>query len=626
MLLPIEIAEKTASEQQAEKLEAEAEANEAQADADRQKADAARMKESWAKGEQGRKQWEAWFKEQPQEFQDKWNEMNELYGDVVKDQYKTAAGGLYGYTKGTQRDVEATVRKATKYATKLAKSLYAKDERSVDFLKTHAKRGSKTAKLILAAMANVGPRLASVKSAGSNPFPDLKRYFPGQAVQAAFPGPFDPSTPDALGDRDNVVSYARMFGDIAGWSQYADIAIIAGEDGKSLDMVHRKDGKWYWGASVDLEPWRTASSSSVFELPIEKAAAKRKSPANGMYGFPSKVARISLTACSDLKSYIGEVAYDLHSRRVARHSRITGFLKEHTKTANCGYSSMLLSCYPDAPVSKEANQKLPGELEENKWTDSDGDNPPPNPKGSDADGDGETNEPKPFKSAAKSSDFMPGDRVVYWVHGKGTVTDVWEEYGKTGITIEWDNGDVSNPMDRSRLMADLQKLEGDLELVEGDVIELSNGDQGTVERVRDVDAWVAFPYGSSWVPLKNIKKVVTKYRRRRSASARVVANMLRKAFVPDGEGKIEWEDGTRVAGPQNGTYEIHSFHQDENNKPVREITTARSYASAKKAVAQAHREGKDGYIIYPDGGKSYFHEVRMTRYPTPHYASTQRRG
>ena len=596
MLLPIEIAEKIASEQQAEKLEAEAEANEAQADADRQKADAARMKESWAKGEEGRKQWEAWFKEQPQEFQDKWNEMNELYGDVVKDQYKTAAGGLYGYTKGTQRDVEATVRKASNYATKLAKRVYAKDERSVDFLKIHAKRGSKTAKLILAAMANIGPRLASEKSAGSNPF-------------------------------------------------------------------------------------------SV-ELPIEKAAAKRKSPANGMYGFPSKVARLSLTACSDLKSYIGEVAYDLHSRRTARHSRITGFLKEHGKTANCGYSRMLLSCYPDAPVSKEANQKLPGELEENKWTDSDGDNPPPNPKGSDADGDGETNEPKPFKSAAKSSDFMPGDRVVYWVHGKGTVVDVWNEYGKTGITIEWDNGDVSNPMDRSRLMSDLQKLEGDLELVEGDVIELRNGDQGTVERVRDVDAWVAFPYGSSWIPLKNIKKVVTKHRRRRSATTTIGSGengyiafyknkqvevmadtqyeaqqlaakhfrarkpyevsvmlaekggkqvthmpmfaseeqMLRKAFVPDGEGNVEWEDNTRVAGPQKGVYEIHSFHRDENNKPVREITTAHSYANAKKAVAQAHREGKDGYIIYPDGGKSYFHEVRMTRYPTPHYASTRRRA
>ena len=308
-----------ASEQEAEKLEAEAEANEAQADADRQKADAARMKEGWAEGAQGRKDWQAWFDQQSQEFQDKWNEMNEQYGEVVKDQYKTAAGGLYGYTKGTQRDVEATIRKSTKYATKLAKGIYAKDERSVDFLKTHAKRGSKTAKLLLVAMSSVGPRVASEKSA------------------------------------------------------------------------------------------------NVFELPIEnKTAAKRKSPSNGMYGFPSKVARLSLTACSDLKSYIGEITYDLHSRRAAKHERITGFLKEHSKTAKCGYSRMILSCYPDAP--KVAKQKLPKELEEHQFTSKDGDNPPP----ADADGDGKTNEPKPEGLKNKKSSMKKKiDRHMYVIHKAG---------------------------------------------------------------------------------------------------------------------------------------------------------------------------------------------------------------
>jgi len=508
---------RAASEQEAEKLEAEAEANEAQADADRQKADAARMKEGWAEGAQGRKDWQAWFDQQSQEFQDKWNEMNEQYGDVVKEQYKTAAGGMYGYTKGTQRDVESTVRKATNYATKLAKSVYAKDERSVDFLKTHAKRGSKTAKLLLAAMSNVGPRVASEKSAGSNPFPDLKRHFPGQAVQAAFPGPFDPSTPDALGDRDNVVSYARMFGDIAGWSRYADIAIIAGEDGNSLDMVHRKDGKWYWGASVDLEPWRTASSSSVFELPIEnKTAAKRKSPTNGMYGFPSKVARLSLTACSDLKSYIGEVAYDLHSRRTARHSRITGFLKEHSKTAKCGYSRMLLSCYPDAP--KVAKQKLPKELEEHQFTGKDGDNPPP----ADADGDGKTNEPKPegLKDKKASTKVAAGH---HYTSPDGTVLADSAFLNSLGGV----RGVALQHMGFGEFFADTPK--GRVDFIRGGAD--FPGKSGRSHKVRGP--------GAEWL----VSEMASSGKSEEMSSHKSAAeDTLKKAFVPDTvDGWLEWE-------------------------------------------------------------------------------------
>jgi hypothetical protein len=61
-----------------------------------------------------------------------------------------------------------------------------------------------------------------------------------------------------------------------------------------------------------------------------------------------------LVACSDLRAYVGEVAYGLHSRRTAKYDRITGFLKEHGKTAKCAYSRMILDCYPDAPVAKEA--------------------------------------------------------------------------------------------------------------------------------------------------------------------------------------------------------------------------------------------------------------------------------
>ena len=319
--LPIE---RLASEREAEKFEAEAEAAEAQAEADRQKADASRLKEAglgpvaktildqmggnrvlvmlganrlqdlrngigigWpnrkrSKGNyveirlNGKDLYDMTFYNLSMRGKKKVKEFKDLYNDSLADTFerqtgwylrmaseegKTAAGGLYGYTKGTQRDVEASIRKAQRRAASVAKALYAKDERSVDFLKAHAKRAnSKTARLILAAMKNIGPRVAS-------------------------------------------------------------------------EM-----------------------------LPSERHAARvatEEKVAGGLYGYPTKTARLALVACSDLRAYVGEVAYGLHSRRTARYDRITGFLKEHGKTAKCAYSRMILDCYPDAPVSKQAKEKYP---------------------------------------------------------------------------------------------------------------------------------------------------------------------------------------------------------------------------------------------------------------------------
>ena len=511
---------RAASEQQAEKLEAEAEANEAQADADREKADAARMKEGWAEGAQGRKDWQAWFDQQSQEFQDKWNEMNEQYGDVVKEQYKTAAGGLYGYTKGTQRDVESTVRKATKYATKLAKGIYAKDERSVDFLKTHAKRGSKTAKLLLAAMSSVGPRVAS-----------------------------------------------------------------------------------------------------NFELPIEnKTAAKRKSPANGMYGFPSKVARLSLTACSDLKSYIGEVAYDLHSRRTARHSRITGFLKEHSKTAKCGYSRMLLSCYPDAP--KVAKQKLPKELEEHQFTSKDGDNPPP----ADADGDGKTNEPKPDGLKGKKA----SDKVAaghHYTSPDGTVladTAFLNSLGGVqGVSLQH--------MGFGEFFADTPK--GRVDFIRGGAD--FPGKSGRSHKVRGP--------GAEWL----VAEMTSKGKSEEMSSHKSAAEeTLKKAFVPDTvDGWLEWEEGSRAAASKTAmtSYEKNqkAMLAEAGNSlkgmydPAKLAQAIVKMRSFKEMVGNSVDMVKDALIALEEGGAirrlddDLFFQMRdeaeRLMFPSRR-ASTRRRG
>lgn len=69
----------------------------------------------------------------------------------------TAAAGLYGFTKSAEKSCTGAAGKLAKYATKLAKELYTKDADTAPFMEEHAKRGSKTARMLRNAMADVGP-------------------------------------------------------------------------------------------------------------------------------------------------------------------------------------------------------------------------------------------------------------------------------------------------------------------------------------------------------------------------------------------------------------------------------------------------------------------------------------
>ena len=81
-----------------------------------------------------------------------------------KDKTAGIASGLYGFTKYIQSDCEAAARKLTKAATRIARKAYLKDERSAEFISTHAKRaGSLPAKILVAAFQEMGPKLAAVR-------------------------------------------------------------------------------------------------------------------------------------------------------------------------------------------------------------------------------------------------------------------------------------------------------------------------------------------------------------------------------------------------------------------------------------------------------------------------------
>ena len=100
--------------------------------------------------------------------------------NVPVSQIKTAArapSGLYGYTRRVQGDCEVANRRVSKAALGFARTAYGRDERVASFLQTHAKRANSVpAKILLAALQNLGPKVASQgKTAGSAVRWNLKR-------------------------------------------------------------------------------------------------------------------------------------------------------------------------------------------------------------------------------------------------------------------------------------------------------------------------------------------------------------------------------------------------------------------------------------------------------------------
>lgn len=313
---------------------------------------------------------------------------------------REASGGLYGYTKGTQNDVEASVRKAQRRANSIAKTLYARDERSVDFLKAHAKRAnSKTARLILAAMKNIGPRVASDKTAALLPSERHASIFHGSEEEQL------EYVVDALrlagsqGLRvDSLPRKGVYAAQVKGFAEAERGQLFITPKGKSVRMAserHAADRKWFvtkrggsaysgpawkgdkprwFDSEKEAKTWakklggRNPAGFSVEQIPEGFTAGKyprqmRGKTAGGLYGHPTKTARLALVACSDLRAYVGEVAYSLHSRRTAKYAKMTGFLKEHGKTAKCAYSRMILDCYPEAPqVAKQASMTPASEM------------------------------------------------------------------------------------------------------------------------------------------------------------------------------------------------------------------------------------------------------------------------
>lgn len=91
-------------------------------------------------------------------------EEESIYGfQVVKkvassESDKTAATGLYGFTKEAEKVCGSAANKLAKFATKLAKDIYEKDSGTPAFLEEHtARTSSKAARMLRGCMAEIGP-------------------------------------------------------------------------------------------------------------------------------------------------------------------------------------------------------------------------------------------------------------------------------------------------------------------------------------------------------------------------------------------------------------------------------------------------------------------------------------
>ena len=260
-----------------------------------------------------------------------------LTASAMAETLKTAnarpAGGLYGYTKQTQRDVLASVRKVQKVANKIAKTIYAKDKNTFNFLHLHADRSnSLSARILCAAMENIGPKVA--KTAGVK-------------VPLEFAGGDLYWTPKSKKDKGYVDGGAE----VSKWMRTTAYGKIFYLDGKLHDSK---------GNTLEAPP------SLVRQLSLKKNF-RLAAAGHGMYGYRVKTAKLALQACLDLSQEAGSVAYDLHTRRTAKYEKITSFLKDHSKRGRCRYARLLLRFYPDMPnlvtASDEDEKKADDEKE-----------------------------------------------------------------------------------------------------------------------------------------------------------------------------------------------------------------------------------------------------------------------
>jgi hypothetical protein len=348
-------------------------------------------------------EWEAMNEEHGDKFKEasdrrlrlSWEKASDLLSPVEKEA-AVAPGGLYGYTKAVQKACESATRKVNKVATKLAKTAYQKDDRVATFLGAHAKRsGSMAAKILVAAMKDIGPKIASKNKIGSGAanakYLDSLDPRRKAAILEAVAKHYGVSVRDIeaeLKDRDAESLYEYLAFD-------RGMAMQVYRDFTSMRLAVDKQACGCGGSCENCscqtkEPrsWRGARQTesgfddkmllvesydeeerpvvAAEEPPAPKHAADKEATEYGLYGFAYKTAKLGTESCHSLAHEVGKIAVDLHRRKAALHEQITGFFKNHGRTARCATSKYILACYPDAAAKFGSPKTVQAWL---KWDD-----------------------------------------------------------------------------------------------------------------------------------------------------------------------------------------------------------------------------------------------------------------
>lgn len=92
--------------------------------------------------------------------------------------------GLYGYAKSVQAACDTAIRRLNRKATALVKDAAKRDDAVLSFLQTHSKRGSSSARVLLAAYTESLPKFASAPQAKSAAATKLGLYgFPAKTAK-----------------------------------------------------------------------------------------------------------------------------------------------------------------------------------------------------------------------------------------------------------------------------------------------------------------------------------------------------------------------------------------------------------------------------------------------------------
>lgn len=90
---------------------------------------------------------------------------------------------------------------------------------------------------------------------------------------------------------------------------------------------------------------------AAYKSSIPKFGSTHTGASFGMYGFPSKTAKVGIALCADLRQTAGRIAAELHQKKTNDYDNIVGFFGQHGKVARCKASKLILMCYPDQGIT-----------------------------------------------------------------------------------------------------------------------------------------------------------------------------------------------------------------------------------------------------------------------------------